>query len=593
MSAAAPTDDAPSVLTHRFARFNPFRGSEDEGGDEQGQAADPEHIAGGGHVFAGRGDEQARRQLRVSHALRAMLAQQGEIRESDVGGGDDETLHSSALQDILARPQVAHPEYVTDRSHPLSEYFISSSHNTYLVAHQLYGKSSSDAYKAHLSAGARCVEIDAWPSDNPMEPKVTHGMTLTDHIPFREVCRSISQQMDKEIHEAKEHGLAPPAPIFISLENHAPADGQLRLAAIMREELGDKLVTEAVHGGSEATLEELGGRILVMVEYYGDSSASGAAAAAGVSRKDNDSSDSSDDEEARAHRERKNKAKTNKIVPELAALGVYAQSTKPSSDAWAKEEVLPPGYMPQNALVNVEERAVLKLLKEGAGAGLARHNGTALVRIYPKGFRISSSNLNPVPFWACGSQVCALNMQVFDKAAGLNEAMFAATPGWVLKPPHLRRNPTPAPQGKVKLLVEIAGCTDLPVPDGREKDIKPYVTCSLYHPAIDGNEKRKTSHYRPHHHKSFFGKEQPPATSPVWEPAERLEWTYDARDGDFAFLRLLIKSDDAFAKNPAFLTTSVRLVSVPNGQWIFFRLLNLKGGVTPATLLARFTLSPA
>jgi phosphatidylinositol phospholipase C delta len=320
-------------------------------------------------------------------------------------------------------------------------------------------------------------------------------LTLAQHIPFREVCRSISQQMDKEIHEAKEHGLAPPAresrsclsphtlltprssAIFISLENHAPADGQLRLAAIMREELGDKLVTEAVHGGSEATLEELGGRILVMVEYYGDSCASGAAAAAGVSRKDNDSSDSSDDEEARAHRERKNKAKTNKIVPELAALGVYAQSTKPSSDAWAKEEVLPPGYMPQNALVNVEERAVLKLLKEGAGAGLARHNGTALVRIYPKGFRISSSNLNPVPFWACGSQVCALNMQVFDKAAGLNEAMFAATPGWVLKPPHLRRNPTPAPQGKVKLLVEIAGCTDLPVPDGREKDIKVGQVC--------------------------------------------------------------------------------------------------------------------
>ena len=55
-----------------------------------------------------------------------------------------------------------------------------TAHNTYLVAHQLYGKSSSDAYKAHLSAGARCVEIDAWPSDNPMEPKVTHGMTLTD-----------------------------------------------------------------------------------------------------------------------------------------------------------------------------------------------------------------------------------------------------------------------------------------------------------------------------------------------------------------------------------------------------------------------------
>lgn len=34
-----------------------------------------------------------------------------------------------------------------DLAHPLSNYFISSSHNTYLTGHQLYGKANVDGYK--------------------------------------------------------------------------------------------------------------------------------------------------------------------------------------------------------------------------------------------------------------------------------------------------------------------------------------------------------------------------------------------------------------------------------------------------------------
>ncbi|KAJ1338906.1 hypothetical protein BSLG_006541 [Batrachochytrium salamandrivorans] len=67
-----------------------------------------------------------------------------------------------------------------------------------------------------------------------------------------------------------------------------------------------------------------------------------------------------------------------------------------------------------------------------------------LSRVYPSIIRITSSNMDPVPLWMCGIQMVALNFQTFDRAMHLNQALFDINGrcGYVLKPKEMFRNAT-------------------------------------------------------------------------------------------------------------------------------------------------------
>jgi phosphatidylinositol phospholipase C delta len=164
-----------SELISGIAKLSPFSKSKKPVVDDEdkGEAIDAGTVAGGGH--ASRQSAITKNQLRVSKALKSFLVKEGVLAEGEVGLEQEQP--TPALAELLDKPHINVPPEVLDRSHPLPDYYISSSHNTYLMAHQLYGESDASAYEIALNTGSRCVEIDAWDNDeNKDEPKVRNPL---------------------------------------------------------------------------------------------------------------------------------------------------------------------------------------------------------------------------------------------------------------------------------------------------------------------------------------------------------------------------------------------------------------------------------
>ena len=118
-----------------------------------------------------------------------------------------------------------------DLNRPLTDYFIKSSHNTYITGHQLSGTSSAKMYSLSLLEGYRLVELDCYNGSGD-DIVITHGYTLVSKLKLDEVLKELKQS-------AFTHSAMP---VILSIENHLDENHQNIMAKKIQEILGDLFI---------------------------------------------------------------------------------------------------------------------------------------------------------------------------------------------------------------------------------------------------------------------------------------------------------------------------------------------------------------
>ncbi|KAJ2711502.1 Phospholipase C, delta 3a, partial [Coemansia spiralis] len=302
-----------------------------------------------------------------------------------------------------------------DMDLPLNQYYISSSHNTYLTSDQLVGSSRVENYIYALLRGCRCLEADCWDGRDG-EPIVHHGHTFTTKILFEDVVVAIASYAFA----------VSPYPVILSLETHCSLPQQARMASIMRKHLGCWLVLAPVGADGASELpspNELRHRIIIKNKVLAPPTPSRPASLPAelplspppITRTKSISQPKS------------------KVAPELSELIVYCKGTP---FAGLDDNSADPTF---DRVISVTEGTSNQLIRQRR-TQFSWYSAVQMTRVYPGLTRVTSTNYNPIGHWAAGCQLVALNFQTYDRNMQIYEAMFhrANLGGYVPKPRHLR-----------------------------------------------------------------------------------------------------------------------------------------------------------
>lgn len=396
-----------------------------------------------------------------------------------------------------------------DMTRPLSEYFVSSSHNTYLAGNQLNSESTPAAISHALKLGVRVIELDAWDGSSVDEgPIVNHGHTLCKPTSLKSCLEAIKQDGFK----------ASQYPVIITIENHCSLPFQKVQMDLLTSIFGDQLFKwtgREVDGkvdwamGPEDWLspEELKGKVVIRdkPKKKDSSKANKALEKAAKQQAENAADDAVLSEEIQLElddddgEDDVNEAASKLNVDERLLKHMYIKNVKIKSTVKKDDKQVDFVEPPFASSSSLGENKMLKLTKPGFQArDLATYAHKHLVRVYPAGSRTASSNYDPTPAWNAGCQIVALNYQTGSLPVWLNQGKFSDNGGcgYVLKPEVLQRVNASLPekwdaqpkQVLNELTVTVVSGHYLPKPLGksvRSEVIDPYVQVGLHGVAAD------------------------------------------------------------------------------------------------------------
>ncbi|NXA32854.1 PLCD4 phosphodiesterase, partial [Eudromia elegans] len=330
-----------------------------------------------------------------------------------------------------------------DMTQPLCHYFISSSHNTYLIEDQIRGQSSIEGYIRALKRGCRCLEVDCWDGPNG-EPLVYHGHTFTSKIPFREVVSTLGKY-------AFQQGSFTRDPRVLGASTHRKGclcPSRILLGPGGRGTRGSwdrAWHTEVPEQGHPPppTPQELKHKILLKGKKIGRLEDT-------LDGPGDDAPELSDEDNGAEAEEEKRRAKVGEaarvsalqkdresLAQALSDCVIYCKSVSFQGFQEARAHSRP------SEISSFSEAKARKLIRE-SGNEFVRHNAWQLARIYPSGMRTDSSNYDPQEMWNAGCQIVALNFQTAGAEMDLNDGLFSQNGrcGYVLKPPFMRHEGT-------------------------------------------------------------------------------------------------------------------------------------------------------